>query len=374
MKLTEYFYRNLNDRFHSIAVYIDFQKAFDSIDHHILLQKLESYGIRGIALSWFESFLRDRSHRVKISNSFSDSKILNVGIPQGSQIAPVLLLLYINDLSNLSNVASTILFADDTTICFSGPNLSTLTSLCNSELEKFLTWTRANRLTLNVAKTNCMFISNRATDCPPIFLDNVPLQFQSSVKFLGIMIDHKLNFRDHIKMIKNKLSKNVGILYKVKSLVPPETLKSLYFSLLYPYLNYCIIVWGGTFATHIQPVKVIQKRAIRNLHNVPARTHTNPLFLQSKILKLDDIYKFRICEYFYVNELEKNYLRNHSHDTRHRSSLVPEFQRLTTTQRSINYAGPTFWNSLPNDIKNSSSRKSFKTSLCNYLLDSYLEL
>ena len=375
LNLTEYFYRNLNLGLHSIAIYVDFKKAFDSIDHTILLQKLENYGIRGVALQWFKSFLRDRSHTVKIQNSISDRKTLNIGIPQGSQIAPVLFLLYINDLPNFSTEASTILFADDTTICFSNSNLSELTSICNIELEKFHSWTKSNKLTLNVAKTNCMLVSNRANDtiCPPILLGNSPLQFKSHVKFLGIIIDNKLNFREHIKTIKNKLSKNIGILSKIKYYVPPDTLRNLYFSFLYPYLNYCVVVWGGTFATHIHPIKILQKRAIRILNNVPARTHTNPLFLQSKILKLEDNYKFRVCEYFYVNELAENYSRSHSHDTRFHSSLIPEFQRLTLTKKSIDYAGPTFWNSIPNYIKNSSSRSIFKTRLSSHILTSYIE-
>ena len=375
LNLTEYFYRNLNLGFHSIAVYVDFKKAFDSIDHNILLQKLESYGIRGVALQWFRSFLKDRSHAVKIQNSLSHSKILNVGIPQGSQIAPVLFLLYINDLPKFSKVASTILFADDTTICFSSPDLSELTSLCNSELEKFYSWTKSNKLTLNVAKTNCMLVSNRANDanCPTILLNNSPLQFKSSVKFLGIVIDNKLNFSEHIKTIKNKLSKNVGILNRLKKFVPPETLRNLYFSLLYPYLNYCVIIWGGTFATHIHPIKILQKRAIRIINRVPALTHSNPLFLQSKILKLEDNYKFRVCEYFYVNELADNFSRTHAHDTRFYNSLVPDFQRLSSTQKSINFAGPTFWNNIPNDIKNSNSRKIFKTKLSSHILTSYIE-
>ena len=370
LNLTEYFYRNLNLGLHSIAVYVDFKKAFDSIDHTILLRKLENYGIRGVALRWFEGFLRDRSHTVKIQNSISDHKILNIGIPQGSQIAPVLFLLYINDLPNFSKIASTILFADDTTICFSNSDLSELTSICNSELEKFHSWTRSNKLTLNVSKTNCMLVSNRAevTNCPPVILDNSPLQFKSSVKFLGVIIDNKLKFKEHIKTIKNKLSKNIGILSKVKYFVPHETLRNLYFSFLYPYLNYCVVVWGGTYATHIYPIKILQKRAIRILNNVPARTHTNPLFLQSKILKLEDNYKFRVCEYFYVNDLAENFLRSHSHNTRFRSSLIPEFQRLTGTKKSINFVGPNFWNSIPDEIKDSGSRSLFKTRLNSHLL------
>ena len=374
ISLTEYLYDKLNSNHHSLAVYIDFKKAFDTIDHKILLAKLERYGIRGMILSWFRSFLEDREHAVKLNhNCTSPYKKINIGVPQGSQLAPVLFLLFINDLPNFSSSALSIMFADDTTLCFSGNNLDDLISLCNVELSKFLLWSQSNKLSINVDKTNCMLFSNRiGSSVPPsVFIGDTPLGYRSSVKFLGVVLDNKLNFSEHLKFISNKLSKSVGILSNIKTLVPNEILQNLYYNLIFPYLNYCTIVWGGTYATHLHPVEIIQKKAIRIINRRPFRDHTNPLFLNSKILKVNDIFKFRVCEYFYANNLSAQFSRNHEHHTRNRETLIPDFQRLTSTQRSISFVGPSFWNSIPNEIRNSRSRSIFKNRLKNFLISSY---
>ena len=373
LNLTEYFYGNLNKGFHSIAVLVDFKKALDSLDHNILLDKMECYGIRGIALNWFRNFLKDRSHAVKIENYISDYKILNIGIPQGSLISTVLFLFYINDLPKFSSIISSVLFADDTTLCLSGPNLNNLVSTFNLELKKFHIWTISNKLSINVSKTNCFLVSNRANHqiTTPIIFNGHSLSFENSVKFLGVIIDSKLNFGEHIKSVKCRISKSIGILNNIKNLVPLEILRNLYFNLIYPYLNYCIVVWGGTNNSHLSQVINLQKRAIRVINKKSFFYHTNSLFIQSKILKFKDIYKFRVGDYFYTNDLRDFFSRAHTHDTRFHSSLLPDFQRLSSTLKSMSYAGPTIWNSIPEFIRESRSRNIFKGKLKNHILTSY---
>ena len=329
--------------------------------------------MRGVALRWFSSFLSNRKHFVKINNSVSNQKTLNIGVPQGSLISLLLFLLYINDLPNFSSSVFPILFADDTTLCFSGPILSDLIVSCNRELSKFKTWAVANRLSLNVDKTNYMIISNRNRNIVPcvISINNLPLEYKSNVKFLGVILDDNLKFNNHIKLICTKISKSIGILNSIKHFVPTELLHNLYFSFIYPYLNYCVVIWGGTFSTHLQPLRVIQKRAIRTVNKKPYLHHTNPLFFHSALLKLDDIFKLKICNYLYKNNLTITFYRHHDYGTRFANLLLPVYQRLTATQRSINFIGPSIWNLLPQDLKESPSIHSFNRRLREYFIEAY---
>ena len=163
----------------------------------------------------------------------------------------------------------------------------------------------------------------------------------------------------------------MGILYKLKSILPTTTMRSLYYSLIHPYLLYCLSVWGSTYRTHLNSLFLVQKRAIRLISNASYNEHTNPLFLFHKILKLEDLYLFQLGVYVFKNLENFNFVSEHSHDTRHGGELRPPFQRLRTTQQSVFYQGCKLWNELPERIKMVDTLEKFKTSLKNYYLDKY---
>ena len=140
----------------AICILIDFRKAFDTVEHNILLQKLYHYGIGGNALQWFNSYLSNRYQYVNYNNTSSDMKLITCGVPQGSILGPLMFLLYINDISSVSSILFSILFADDTTLFYSSKNLQELSDVINNELSKMMEWLNANRLSLNIDKTNFM--------------------------------------------------------------------------------------------------------------------------------------------------------------------------------------------------------------------------
>ena len=302
--LTEKLYECLNSNEISISIFVDFRKAFDSINHEILLLKLYRYGIRGPSLKLIEGYLSNRSQRVKIGDCYSSVKLVKSGIPQGSVLGPLLFIIFINDLPNISNFFSTLLFADDTTFHLKDKNLDSLISKSNICLEKFSEWSRINKMKVNIDKTFFMMTTNRTNlelGLSEVKLDGVPIVREHSAKFLGVVLDSGLKFSDHIKEISSKISKCIGIIYKLRPMLPFENLLGLYYALVNPYLEYCILVWGTTYDTHLYPLKILQKRIVRIICKEPPLSHTNPLFYKCSILKLKDMIEYRLGCYVHKN-------------------------------------------------------------------------
>ena len=375
--LIETIYKGLNNHDHNIATMIDLSKAFDTVNHHILIQKLEKYGIVDNALELFQCYLRNRKHFVKIGNSVSDMMTSNIGVPQGSILGPILFLIYINDLPQACNLAKPIIFADDTTLVISNKDNNNLINNLNHELNEVFSWCQSNRLTVNTNKTEILLFSNR--NFPPnhleIMLNDEILNFIECSKLLGVFIDEKLSFKSHVKHVISKISKNTGILYQIRDFLNIESRINFYYAFIYPYLSYNVTLWGNIDKTTLQPLIIQQKRAIRTLCKKSKFEHTNPLFLETKILKFNDIFRHAICSYMHEESSSGNYRIQHSVATRQLTSelAIPTYQRLSQTQRSISFIGPTIWNSLPSDLRQVSSICSFKRKLKDYFLQQYRE-
>ena len=235
------------------------------MNHHILLLKLEHYGVRGAALSWFKSYLNDRSQFVFCNNTSSDVKKITCGVPQGSVLGPLLFLIYINDLPNISDKLKFFLFADDTNIFFECNDLEKLQRTVNSELKKLIRWLNTNRLALNVSKTNFVIFSpiNKPKKPVTIILNRQAIAQKEYVKYLGILIDSNLSFKQHIAAICKKISRAIGIMYKLRNYVNKKILLMIYYSLIYPFLIYAIPVWGVAYKVHLNKIHILQKKVVR---------------------------------------------------------------------------------------------------------------
>ena len=203
-----------------VGVFLDLKRAFDTVDHSILLNKLYLYGIRGNIYNWFKSYLTNRSQYVEYNNVKSKTEIITHGVPQGSILGPLLFIIYMNDFSRSSELLFSILFADDTSVFIEGTCLNDISEILNTELEKISIWLEANKLTININKTHyMMFHRTRIKHITnfKIYISNNAIDRSINTKFLGVIIDNKLNWAAHILYIKNKISKSIGIIYKIRN-------------------------------------------------------------------------------------------------------------------------------------------------------------
>ena len=375
---------SIDNHSHLIGIFLDFSKAFDTINHDILLYKLSHYGIRGKALEWFRNYLTNRKQYTFLNGHNSTLKEIKCGVPQGSLLGPLLFILYINDFCRSSNILSFILFADDSNVFFSHDNSNTLINIVNSELDKLTAWIRANKLSLNLQKTKYMFFSNTVEDLPSdVIFDNTSLERVSNIKFLGITVDDKLSWKSHIVNISNTISRNIGVINKLKYFIPSSSLLTLYSSLILPYLNYGILAWGNTQKALLDKLLLLQKKSLRIIFNKPSHFHTNQLFLENKILKVKDLYSFQLGQFMYnynnnslPSAFDNMFPRNqsfHNYPTRRSNEFHLPLLRTLLAQNTFIYTGPHYWNSLKDDIRGARSLNTFKSKLKKDILQSYID-
>ena len=222
---------------------------------------------------------------------------------------PILFLVYINDLPSVSNTLKTTLFADDTVVSLAHPNLTSLVMSVNSELNVFCDWFQNNRLSLNTTKTYAILCSASSIwgELPNLEMNGAVLPLTEQVKYSGIILDNQLSFKSHIDSIAKKISKLVGIFYKIKDYVPYHIMLQMYYTLIYPYLHYCVIVWGHTKKkVHINSLHLIQKKIVRIITGSSNLAHTNELFYKTQILKIQVLSKFSLSIYGYKLHMNDN--------------------------------------------------------------------
>uniref|UniRef100_A0A669B1C7 Reverse transcriptase domain-containing protein n=1 Tax=Oreochromis niloticus TaxID=8128 RepID=A0A669B1C7_ORENI len=354
---------------YAVGIFVDLKKAFDTINHSILLDKLERYAIRGKAGNWLKSYLTGREQYVSIGHYHSEKLGITCGVPKGSVLGPKLFNVYINDIFDVSQVLKLILFADDTNIFFSSNDYTDLVMTVNRELKLIKKWMDINKLSLNINKTKAMFFGNLKYNIDlPIIIEGVPIDNVSENKFLGVVIDNKISWKPHVRHIKTKISRSLAVLNKVKPYLDKDALRTLYCTLVLPYFTYCVEVWGNTYKNTTNPLVTVQKRALRIIHKAGYLDHTHKLFLQAKLLKFQDLvnYNTSIILYKAFNKLLPANLqtifeiREGVYNVRGFGEFKLPRTRTTRKGFCVSVCGVKIWNSLSLQLKQCKNIHRFK--------------
>ena len=345
----------------SCGTFIDLQKAFDTVDHKILLSKLDNYGIRGLSNQWFNNYLSGRKQFVSIMNHSSSSAVISHGVPQGSVLGPLLFLIYINDLPSSIKYSTTFLFADDTGILYSSPDLKDIEEKVNFDLRCLSTWLKANKIALNTTKTEViLFRDPRKSITSPIklFLDNFELSFSSNIKYLGIFLDQHLSFKHQAEFLATKLSRSNAILSRLRHFFPLKQLISIYFSLFQSHLSYGLQAYGFNILSKSR-IRSLQKNALRLITFSNYRAPSRPLFEFLNIFDISELlFSFNIhLVYKCLNNLSPTNIQDtlglcyhtHFYSTRSLTCKLLQRPKMQTEKYGINsiqYQCILNWNTL----------------------------
>ena len=277
----------------AIGIFVDLQKAFDTVNHSILLEKLKYYGISGNINTWFRSYLCNRKQYVAIGGQSSKYTTLEHGVPQGSVLGPLLFLLYINDLHECIKFSKAFHFADDTNLLYIPPKRSrnrNIVRKLNIDLKSLNNWLLANKISLNSTKTELIIFRQKNKSIQPIKikLNGKILTPKSEIKYLGLTMDEHLTFQTHINIMNAKLKRTNNLLALARHYMPNHLLKQIYYAQFNSHLSYGCQIWGFD-KRNLNQTKILQNKAIRLMTFSNKYTNTNPLFKSLKILKLEDL-------------------------------------------------------------------------------------
>ena len=364
------------------SVFIDLKKAFDTVDHKILLNKLHRYGIRGLPLNLLESFLSNRKQCVVTHQTKSSIQPVTYGVPQGSTLGPLLFLIYINDLPS-SCTLRVRLFADDANLTFSSKSISALEQKMNDELKNVDAWIKTNKLSLNHNKTEYMIINKpkKVGSTFKIHINDIEIAQKTQIRYLGVLLDNELSWKPHILKQCSKISSGIWALSNLRKYVSEGIMKSVYYSLIYPHLQYCISTWGQASATALKPLKSLQNRALRIITRTPLYVSAKPLYSSLKLLKLEDILKLQIAKIIhrcYKKKVSRDYFGLvqvnliHKYETRCSANFNFKqiYARTELAKKTITFTGPKIWRAVPRDIKCYDITK-FKSEYKKFLINQY---
>jgi hypothetical protein len=363
-----------------VAVFLDLKRAFETIDRNILMQKLFCYGITEDEYNWFKSYLDERFQKTGFDGVMSAIKKVELGVPQGSVLGPLLFVLYINDIVLAVQHSTVNLFADDTLLSVVGGDAEECLNKMNEDLASLTRWLNFNKLKLNIEKTKYMIITSRRIEAPnttSLLINGSPIERVQCMKYLGVKIDEKLNFKEHLTMITKKMSSKAGFLGRISKKLTKKTKLMIYNSVIQPHIDFCSTILFMATEEEMGELQKIQNRVMRIVLKKPARTkikwmldaldmlsvkqrvYLNTLVLVFK-MKNNMLPEYMSDEIIYNRQATARVLRN-ADDFR-----LPKYNK-SCTQNTMWYDGLKLFNQLATETKNITVLENFKKEVVPWL-------
>lgn len=364
------------------ALMLDLRKAFDSVSHTLLLRKLYVMGVRGLSHDLFKSYLSNRKQFVQLRGAQSSHRAVKTGVPQGSVLGPILFLIFLNDMARLPLFGKLYLFADDACLLYAGVSDTINVQRANEDLVILDQYFGVNCLALNVNKTKIIHfhdfrkqLERRLT----VSLNGAIVEEVRDFCYLGVYLDSNLNWKRHVDYLCEKLSRIVGIFYRIRDEVPLYILRRMYFALVHSHLMYMVTLWGNAPITYLKRLQSLQNRIFKLMYRLPVLTPTLTLFQDhvKNILPVKGLQVLSICK-FVKQSIQNNIYHTLMFPYQQGIEASRDPQRLGRQRaltgwglRSISFQGPTFYNNLPRDLRNIKSTSLFSKKLKIHLLGTH---
>ena len=365
-EFTHEIFEAINNNHISLATFIDFSKAFDTVNHKILLKKLEICGILNKNNKWVENYLCDRLQSTTVNGISSDKLKVTCGVPQGSILGPLLFLVYINDLSHMVTNTSMYLYADDTVLLSTDKCIVNSKDKMQRDLTIIASWCKRNKLSLNIKKTKCMLFGSRVrlkhTRCPKLSINNIDIDFVHQYKYLGVMLDSHLTFTKHLNNIIKITAYKINLLAKVRQYLTETASLTIYKTMILPYFDYGDILFINSPKKLLNKLSQLQKRAVKICLKIGNEIPDDILLVSAKLAKLDKRRDAHLLNYMYKRKECIELLDIKNINTRARAAplfktIIPKCEKY---KNSALYLGAIRWNSLPVNIRNIGTYNSFK--------------
>ena len=367
-KFTETIYNSINKREPSIATFIDFSKAFDTVNHTILDSKLSKLGIKGNLLKLIQNYLSNRKQRTLINNTSSDLENITTGVPQGSVLGPLLFLIHINDLCNVINSSKRFLYADDTVLTNSAPDVYTAHMQLQNDLDNVANWCKGNKLSINIKKTKSMLLGTRSmvkkyNRLPRLKINNKPLDYVFQYKYLGIILDNILSFNKHLNNTIRIVAHKISLLQKIRFYITDKAATCLYKTMVLPYLDYGDIFYIRASAKLLNKLQTLQDRALQICFKPQNNIPKEILHQSAQLATLEKRRDAHLLNFMYKNKNNIDYINNRNIRTRLHDAPVFLTTKPTCEKYKWNvfYNGAIQWNNLDIKTRNIETYDKFKS-------------
>ena len=373
---------------YAIGIFLDLEKAFDTIDHNILLNKLEYYGFRGHVNTYIKSYLNNRKQYTRVNDKESKYQHICYGVPQGSTLGPLFFLLFINDIPNSMTNCVGKLFADDTSLILHHKNIDILIENAEISLKDISQWFKLNKLSVSLSKSTFLLFHNRqknsCVNLQSLKVDNDYIPRCKHVKYIGLHLDENLSWNFHINELCNSLTKYFSVFYYIRNFANKRLATTIYYACIYSKISYGIEIYGTAGNAKLNKIQILQNKLMKLLTKRDYLEPTNQLHAELNILKVKDIHRHKTLQFVYNcisgNQIATffNYFSTRETQNqlqlRNRNELNRRAIRTEIGRSTVQHTGATLWNDIPNNVKESNSIHIFKNRLFNELVSKYYSI